>query len=64
MYPEKSILAELKSNSLSPSLSQLKLNFNLINIMSWVWWFTPVILALGRLRQETHEFEASLGYTE
>jgi hypothetical protein len=23
----------------------------------------PVILALGKLRQENHEFEASLGYT-
>jgi hypothetical protein len=27
-------------------------------------WYTLVILALGRLRQENHEFEASLGYTE
>jgi hypothetical protein len=26
-------------------------------------WFTPVIPALGRLRQEDGEFEASLGYT-
>jgi hypothetical protein len=25
-------------------------------------WFTPVIPALKRLRQEDHEFEASLGY--
>jgi hypothetical protein len=31
---------------------------------SQVWWFTPVILALGRLKQEDHEFEASLGYIE
>jgi hypothetical protein len=27
-------------------------------------WSTPVIPALGILRQENHEFEASLGYTE
>jgi hypothetical protein len=28
-----------------------------------VWWHTPAVLALGRLRQEGREFEASLGYT-
>jgi hypothetical protein len=28
---------------------------------SMAWWFTPVIPALGRLRQEDHEFEANLG---
>jgi hypothetical protein len=27
-----------------------------------VWWCTPVIPALGKLRQEDHEFEASLDY--
>jgi hypothetical protein len=27
-----------------------------------VWWYTPVIPALGKLRKEDHEFEASLGY--
>jgi hypothetical protein len=26
------------------------------------WWHTSVISALGRLRQEDHEFEASLSY--
>jgi hypothetical protein len=31
--------------------------------MSWAWWCTPVIPALRRLRQEDHEFEASLDYT-
>jgi hypothetical protein len=30
--------------------------------MSWVWWYTSVIPALGRLRQENHEFQGSLGY--
>jgi hypothetical protein len=32
------------------------------NNVSKEWWHTPVIPALGRLRQENHEFEASLGY--
>jgi hypothetical protein len=27
----------------------------------WVWWNTPVISPLGRLRQD-HKFEADLGY--
>lgn len=27
----------------------------------WVWWCSPIIPALGRLRQEGHGFEASLG---
>jgi hypothetical protein len=27
-----------------------------------VWWLRPVILALGRLREEDQELEASLGY--
>jgi hypothetical protein len=27
-----------------------------------VWWLTPVIPALGKLRQEDYKFEASLGY--
>jgi hypothetical protein len=30
-----------------------------ILLMSWEWWYIPVIPALG---QEDHEFEASLGY--
>jgi hypothetical protein len=30
--------------------------------MGQVWWFTPIIPTLGRLRQENHEFETSLGY--
>jgi hypothetical protein len=28
----------------------------------WVWWCTPVIPALRRLRQEDCEFKANLGY--
>jgi hypothetical protein len=27
-----------------------------------VWWYTPVIPALRKLRQEDHMFEAGLGY--
>jgi hypothetical protein len=27
-----------------------------------VWWYTAVIIALGRLRQKDREFETSLGY--
>jgi hypothetical protein len=30
---------------------------------SQVWWFTTIIPALKRLRQEAREFEASLDYT-
>jgi hypothetical protein len=29
-----------------------------------VWWYIPVIAALGRLEQEDLEFEANLGYSE
>jgi hypothetical protein len=29
-----------------------------------VWGFTPVVSALERLRQENHEFKASLGYKD
>lgn len=30
---------------------------------SWVWWHTPVIPTLGKLRREVcHKLEASLGY--
>jgi hypothetical protein len=29
---------------------------------SWVWWYMPVIPALGKLSQEDHEFEDSLSY--
>jgi hypothetical protein len=34
----------------------------LVSSGSWVWWYTPVILALGRQRQEDTEFQDSLGY--
>jgi hypothetical protein len=29
---------------------------------SWAWWHKPAISAHRRLRQEDHEFQASLGY--
>jgi hypothetical protein len=29
---------------------------------SQVWWGTPAIPTLRRLRQEDHEFKANLGY--
>jgi hypothetical protein len=28
------------------------------------WWYSPVISALGRLRQENSKFQVSLGYME
>jgi hypothetical protein len=28
-----------------------------------MWWYTPIILALERMRQENFQFEVSLGYT-
>jgi hypothetical protein len=34
----------------------LKLN------LRWVWWFMPIIPALGRPRQEDCEFQANLSY--
>jgi hypothetical protein len=27
-----------------------------------VWWYTSIILAIGKLRQEDCKFEVSLGY--
>jgi hypothetical protein len=29
----------------------------------WLWWCTPVIVALGRLRHEDCELKANVGYT-
>jgi hypothetical protein len=34
----------------------------LLNGYSQEWWCTPLILALGRLKQEDQEFKDSLGY--
>jgi hypothetical protein len=31
---------------------------------SWAWWYASIISALGKLRQEDHKFETSLGYVE
>jgi hypothetical protein len=39
------------------------LNCLLTGNLSQAQWFTPVIPAFGRLRQEDHELEASLDYT-
>jgi hypothetical protein len=33
-----------------------------IKILSWVWWYMPVIPALRRWRQEEAKFKTSLGY--
>jgi hypothetical protein len=30
--------------------------------MDWIWWYMPEIPTFGRLRQEDHKLEASLGY--
>jgi hypothetical protein len=30
---------------------------------SWAWWYMPVTLTPGRLRQEDLKFKISLGYT-
>jgi hypothetical protein len=35
----------------------------IIKKYGWTWWHMPVILALGRLRQEDCKFEASLCHT-
>jgi hypothetical protein len=29
-------------------------------ILSWVWWYIPIILIFRRLRQEGHESKANL----
>jgi hypothetical protein len=34
-----------------------------ILISSWLWWHVPVISALGRQKQEDHEFKFSWNYT-
>jgi hypothetical protein len=28
----------------------------------WVWWYTPIIPTLGKLRLEEHKLDVSLGY--
>lgn len=30
--------------------------------LSWLWWYTPVVLSFGGVRQEDFEVENSLGY--
>jgi hypothetical protein len=34
----------------------------LLENSSQVWWYTHIIPALGRWRQEDHKFKANLGY--
>jgi hypothetical protein len=34
--------------------------FKIVSCLAW--WYTPLIPALGKLRQDSHEFQASLGY--
>jgi hypothetical protein len=41
----------------------VKLFFKMF-LMSQAWWHIPVIPVLKRLRQEDHEFETSLSYTD
>jgi hypothetical protein len=36
------------------------MSVNVIRV--WAWWCTPVVPALGRMREEDLEFKASLGY--
>lgn len=47
----------------SPPLQNLHPSFSCSRIDGrvWVWWRSPIIPALGRPRQEGHEFEDSLG---
>jgi hypothetical protein len=33
------------------------------DILSWAWWYMPVIPELRRLKQEDCEFEVTLRYT-
>jgi hypothetical protein len=42
----------------------LTFKFSFIFKISWAWWHTPIIPALGKVRQEDSEFKASLGYTD
>jgi hypothetical protein len=54
--------AEEFHNCINTSPSPFHKSHRTVEELSWVWWFTPVLLALGRLKQEDHEFNASLGY--
>jgi hypothetical protein len=52
--------AGVRGPPLSPQLTHLQSN---LEDAGRVWWCTPVILALRRLRQEDGEFQATLCYT-
>jgi hypothetical protein len=30
--------------------------------INWMWWHTPIIPALGRMKQKDGQFKANLGY--
>lgn len=44
--------------------SIIYLQFYISRIKNWSWWLTPTFSTLGRLmmKENCHEFEASLGY--
>jgi hypothetical protein len=33
-------------------------------LLNWMWWYMSIVPTFGKLRQEGHEFEASLSYIE
>jgi hypothetical protein len=72
-YPAKSWLCEVILNHFSIVIrsyydsSEADLGntgkFEIWELLSWVWWHTPVIPTFRRLRQEDCEFEVNLDYT-
>jgi hypothetical protein len=60
-----------KRGNTSSTITLLRENYHLILVHSGfflnensnkVWWYTPIITTVRRLKQEDCEFEASLGY--
>ena len=57
------IAKNTKTNIYADWEARLSIIFNIWDDLSQVWWHTPVISVLGRLRQEDRcKFETSLGY--